>query len=43
MAQNRRQGSGVFPTWRRNDVGTAVFSRHGIKPMSGQRRSPDMA
>src|SRR5699024_7357417 len=31
------------PTWRKNDVGAASFSRHGVKTMSGQRHSPDMA
>src|SRR5699024_3716214 len=39
----RCRGRGVLPTWRQHDVGAEVFSRHGGKTMSGQRRSPDMA
>src|SRR5699024_3013268 len=39
MAQKRCRGSGILPTWCKNDVGAAAFSRHGIKTMSGGEKN----
>ena len=35
MAQKRRRARGVPPTWRKNDVGSEVFPRHGTETTSG--------
>src|SRR5699024_5612288 len=43
MVQKRCRDRGVSPTWRKNDVGTEAFPRHGATTMSGPTRFADMA